>query len=106
MTREVVFSPEALADLLSLFDYVAGESAESRALAYITQIEAYCASFAECPDRGTRRDEIREGLRVVGFKRRVTIAFHVEPDRVVFDRILYAGRDIKEAIVAPDRDRN
>ncbi|WP_187970994.1 type II toxin-antitoxin system RelE/ParE family toxin [Aquibium microcysteis] len=104
MTREIVFSPEALADLLSLYDYVADQSGESCAVAYITRIEAYCAGFAEFPERGMRRDELREGLRVVGFERRVTIAFHVEPDRVVFDRILYGGRNMEGAIAQPDRD--
>ena len=34
------------------------------------------------------------GLRVVGFERRVTIAFHVGADTVTFLRILYGGRDI------------
>jgi toxin ParE1/3/4 len=45
-------------------------------------------------ERGTRRDDIRVGLRVVGFERRVTIAFHVDPKRVTIDRILYGGREL------------
>lgn len=41
-----------------------------------------------------RRDDLFPGLRVVGFERRVTIAFHVGADTVTFLRILYGGRDI------------
>jgi toxin ParE1/3/4 len=48
--------------------------------------------------RGTRRDDIRPGLRVVGFERRVTIAFHVDDTTVTIDRILYGGREIEDAL--------
>ncbi len=49
-------------------------------------------------ERGTRRDDIRPGMRVVGFKRRVTIAFHVEADTVVIERILYGGRNVEHIL--------
>lgn len=97
MTRQIIFSPEAQGDLLALYDYIAEQSGEARALAYIEQIEVYCRSFPTFPHRGTRRDDIRAGLRTVGFKKRLTIAFHVEADRVVFDRFLYGGRDVARA---------
>jgi toxin ParE1/3/4 len=57
----------------------------------------YCLGFATFPERGTRRDDLRPGLRTIGFGRRVTIAFHVSDDRVTIDRILYAGRDLARA---------
>ncbi len=47
------------------------------------------------PERGRRRDDIRQGLRVIGFERRVTIAFHVTDDFVIIDLILYGGRDVE-----------
>lgn len=53
-----------------------------------------CLGLAEFPERGTRRDEVRPGLRTLGFRRRVTIAFQVTPTRVVVVRVLYAGRDL------------
>ena len=46
------------------------------------------------PERGRQRDDLRPGLRIVGFERRVSIAFHVSPDTLVIDRIFYGGRDI------------
>jgi toxin ParE1/3/4 len=49
------------------------------------------------PERGRRRDDLRRGLRIVGFGRRVTIAFHVADDRITIDRILYGGRDLTRA---------
>lgn len=41
-----------------------------------------------------RRDDLQAGLRIVGFERRVTIAFHVGPTTVTIDRVLYGGRDL------------
>ncbi len=54
--------------------------------------------FDVAGERGTRRDDIRPGLRVVGFERRITIAFHVETNTVTIDRVLYGGRDIYRAM--------
>ena len=98
MKFRVVFSPEARADLLELYDYIADRAGESRALAFVASIERHCLGFTNFPERGTRRDDIRPGLRTVGFKRRATIAFHVDEGMVVFDRILYGGRDVEGAL--------
>jgi len=94
----VIFSPEAAADLFDLYDYIAKRSGPSVAFGYIHRIEAYCSGFRFSAERGTTQDDLRPGLRIVGFERRVTIAFHVEPAAVVIDRILYAGRDVTRAL--------
>ncbi|MDZ4366104.1 MAG: type II toxin-antitoxin system RelE/ParE family toxin [Afipia sp.] len=49
------------------------------------------------PERGTRRDDLSPGLRIVGFERRVTIAFVVEEDEVIVLNILYGGRELPES---------
>ncbi len=98
MARDVVLSPEAEADLFELYDYIAKRSGRMRAIGYVGRIEKYCLRFAHAGERGTRRDDLRPGLRLVGFERRVTIAFHVDPDTVTIDRILYGGRDVDRAI--------
>ena len=61
-------------------------------MAYLERIEAYCQGFSLFPKRGRRRDDLFPGLRVVGFERRLSIAFLVEPERVVILRVLYGGR--------------
>lgn len=94
MAHEVVFAPEARNDLVGLYLYIAERSGDVRALAYVERIEAYCHGFADFPERGTRRDDLVPGLRLIGFERRVTLAFHVDPGRVTFDRVLYAGREL------------
>jgi toxin ParE1/3/4 len=93
--RTVVFSPEARRDLEDLFDYIASRSGGRLALAYTDRIKTYCLGFGDFPERGTRRDDLRHGFRVIGFERRVAIAFHVRGDTVTIDRILYGGRDLR-----------
>jgi len=95
--HEVLFSPEAVADLLNLYEYIAERSGPARAIGYVGRLEQYCLGFRFSAERGTKRDDLRPGLRTVGFERRVTIAFHVEARSVVIDRIFYAGRNVKHA---------
>jgi len=95
---EVVFSPEARDELVGLYRFIADHSGEAAAIGYIERIEAYCRGFAEFPNRGISRDDLLPGLRVVGFERRISLAFHIHSNRVTFDRILYGGRDIEALI--------
>ncbi|WP_249138047.1 type II toxin-antitoxin system RelE/ParE family toxin [Phenylobacterium montanum] len=94
MTSRIVFSPEARSDLRNLYLFIADRAGDSRALAYVQRIRDYCLSFSTFPERGTRRDDLAPGLRIIGFERRVTIAFHLGEGLLVVDRILYGGRDI------------
>jgi toxin ParE1/3/4 len=98
VTYRVAFSPTARDDLRDLYIYLATHAGEAVATAYLERLEAYCASFATFPERGTRRDDLLPGLRVVGFERRITLAFHIDGDAVTFDRLLYGGRDLLMAL--------
>jgi toxin ParE1/3/4 len=93
----VVFTPEAKDDLFDLYDYIAEQSSPKRALGYIRRIEKSCMNLQTLPERGTRRDDLRPGLRVMGFERRVLIAFRVSAISVAILRILYGGRSVKLA---------
>ena len=92
MRYSVHFSPEARDDLLKLYNFIAGQSGPSRALTYLGRIEAFCLGFEQFPQHGIAQDDILPGLRLVGFEKRVTLAFHIAGERVVFDRVLYGGR--------------
>ena len=91
----VELSPDADRDLDQLADWISERSASIRvAIGYVDRIRSYLKSFQSFPHRGTKRDDIRAGLRLTGFERRLTIAFSVEGDTVIIARILYAGRDV------------
>lgn len=91
--RTVVFSPEARDDLIALYDWIATASYPVTALSYIERIEAFCNRLSIGSERGHRRDDIREGLRIIGFERRTTLAFTVEADRVVILRVFHGGKN-------------
>lgn len=38
-------------------------------------------------------EDVRPGLRIIGFERRLTIAFIVQPESVTVPRVFTAGRD-------------
>jgi len=96
---KVRFRPRAEADLFDLYRYIATASSRAVAGAYIDRIEATCLSLETFPERGTRRDDIRPGLRVMGFERRVTIVFQISGDAVVIARVFYGGRDYERALL-------
>lgn len=94
MSHRVQFSPEAQNDLLELYDYIADRAGAERAMAYVERIERHCAQLAMFPERGTRRDDVRRGLRTIGFERRIAIAFNTDAGVVTILRVLYAGREL------------
>ena len=95
MAFRVRFREAAQTDLINLYTYIAKKSGRTRAGAYIDRIEAACKHLAHFPERGNRRDDIRPGLRVIGFERRVSILFQVDAEGVEIGRILYGGRDLE-----------
>ena len=89
----VVFTPRAEAQLDDLYNYIAERSGTARAANYVEAIVTTCLALSSFPRRGTKRDDIRPGLRTLGYRRRVTIAFSVEGSDVVVHGIFYGGQD-------------
>lgn len=96
--RPIAFSPEARNDLLALYDWIASEASPETAIAYIGRVEHFISGFETAAERGAPRDDIRPGLRTIGFERRLTIAFAVS-EQVTILRIFYAGRNWEEALL-------
>jgi toxin ParE1/3/4 len=91
--RAVVFAPEARDDLISLYDWIAIKADPTTALSYIQRLEKYCLGFTVASERGHLREDIRPNLRIVGFERRITIAFTVTEDEVTILRLYSGGRN-------------
>jgi len=94
---KIAFTPEAREDLHELFDYIAEHDGPERAMTYVERIEKTCMSLQTLPNRGRLREDIRPGLRVMGFERRALIAFRVGSSAVSILRILYGGRSVERA---------
>ena len=104
MIYTVIFALEARHDLADLFDYLAERTGEDFARAYVQRIVEHCRRFDRFPKRGTPRDDIEPGLRLVGYKRRGTIAFRVSGDTVTIARFLHAGRSLGGAVEVSEED--
>jgi plasmid stabilization system protein ParE len=75
--HRVVYAPEAEAQLLALYFHIAATASPEIAANYTDAILEQCESLKTFPMRGAQREDIRPGLRVFGFRRRVSIAFEV-----------------------------
>jgi plasmid stabilization system protein ParE len=91
--REVYLAPEAISDLDSIFAQIARVAFSRIADAYVTRLEDYLLGFDLEAERGTRRNDIRSGLCVVAFERRVIVAFTVKPKRVTVLRLFWGGQN-------------
>lgn len=104
MASQVVFSPEALDQLESLYQYIAVAASPDIAERYTNAIVTYCENLQTSPLRGTRRDEIRPGLRITNYKGRAVIAFDVSAELVSIIGVFYGGQDYATVLGSPDPD--
>jgi toxin ParE1/3/4 len=77
----VILTAAAESDLFAIYNYIALRASPTIALRFVERIEKYCLGFGDVPESGTRRDELRPGLRTAGFRRRATILFEVAMPR-------------------------
>jgi toxin ParE1/3/4 len=103
MARRAILRPAARRDLAELYTYIRDERGDPEiAVGYVRRIRTFCESLATFPERGTRRDDIRPGVRIVGFERRAVVAFSVTPETIVIARIFYGGRDYEALLGAEE----
>jgi len=102
----IVFTHPAKAQIDELYAYVAVESGEVRADRLVEEIISACMALDTFPERGTKRDDIRAGLRTLGHKRQATIAFSIDgPSEVVaIHGVFYGGQNWERALTQSDGD--
>jgi plasmid stabilization system protein ParE len=89
----IVFAPEAEEQLAALYHYIASASSTNIADRFAEAIVRFCESLSTFPERGNKRDEVRPGLRVTHYRKRVVIAFVVDADLVSILGVFYGGQD-------------
>ena len=95
MTDRVVFSPGAKAQLIALYRYISNEASPAIAERFTGTIVARCEALATFPKLGRARDDLRPGLRTLGFERRVLVVYTIEPDAITILAVFYGGRDFE-----------
>ena len=98
MQHTVIFSSEAQDQLTALYRYIAVAASPETAERYTNAIITYCESLKELPHRGTRRDDVRPGLRITNYKKRIVIAFAIDAELISVIGIFYGGQDYETAL--------
>lgn len=91
--RAVVFEPDARIDLANLYGWIADASSPVMAERYVRRVGDFIRRLDLASERGTARDDLGAGLRLVGFERRLTIAFRVTDREVRILAVFRAGQD-------------
>ncbi|MDR6815428.1 plasmid stabilization system protein ParE [Neorhizobium sp. 2083] len=93
MKYTVLFSDDAEEDVAELLQYLVPVAGERIARRYVDRLIDYCYSFETFPERGVFSDK-RPGLRLVGYRRKATVAFQIKGDVVFIVRIFHRGRNV------------
>jgi toxin ParE1/3/4 len=96
--RRVVLTPEAIDDLTDIYSQIAIAGGMAVATRYIQSLRAYVNGFDIASERGTPRPDLREGLRTIGFERRITITFAVFDEHVEILRFFRGGQNWEKKI--------
>lgn len=93
--------PDVFLDYIAIAEHVERWT-EDRALAdrTVDAIRAFIKSLREIPHRGTKRDDLRPGLRIVPFKKRSAIAIEIDDDAKIVTvlRVFYGGQDYEAVL--------
>lgn len=107
MAYQVTYSEQAVQHLKNIHDYIADQGNPNAAKALLEAMLRYCDGFDLFPERGTSRDDLRSGLRLVGFERKATIAIRIDEAtmRVVVLGIYCGGQNPEDLVrVSDERD--
>jgi toxin ParE1/3/4 len=101
-TRQLRYHPVALEQLDTLWDYIAAARSPEVAEGYLSSIFEFCDGLNDFPSRGVARDDLRPGLRTIGFRRRAVIAFVLTETAVEIVGFYYGGRDYETLLTSDD----
>jgi plasmid stabilization system protein ParE len=101
MTYSVSFDRKSRAELRSLIRYITKKNSARIAEGYAQDIVTFSEELHTFPHRGTARPDLAAGVRTMGFKGRITVAFRVSDElrTVTIVGIFYGGRSVEKAFV-------
>jgi len=102
MSWRVQFTPEALDQLRRLEERIANAGAPMTAERYVDSVVDFCVKLQSFPARGVSRDDLLPGLRVTHFRKRLMIAYTLDPEVVSIVGVFYGGQDYEGALYPDD----
>ena len=87
-------------DLAGIAQYIYEQSGNKAVAAgYVRRIREWCTHLLVFPEAGRPRDDLRPGVRILAFEKRVVIAYAILPSGdIEIGRFFYGGRNY-EAII-------
>ena len=102
---EVVYRPEAIADIDNVFLYILEASRNaSVAAAFTDRVFERCERIGDAPRGGVAREDLGLGIRMVPFEKSAVILYRVEEETVVVVNIFYGGRDYEAIMSRTDKN--
>jgi len=92
ISHAIILHQKAEEELDQLYDYIADHAGPSAAWKYISGIREFADGLATFPERGTVREGPIPGLRIIGYRRSLSVAFVVQEKRVLILGFFYNGR--------------
>lgn len=99
MAYRIIYHPEAEAELDRLYGDIALEAGEQRAGNYVDGLLSFIESLETFPERGTVRANCIPDLRIIGYRRSISVAFSVRGNDVLILGVFARGRDITDELL-------
>lgn len=103
-TYRVEERPEVVADYFAIAEHIIKWTDDpAGARRRVARIRAFVRGLKDTPYRGTMRDDLRPGLRIVPFEKRAAIAFEIDDESrtVTVLRVFYGGQDYEAVLHRP-----
>jgi len=105
MAHRIIYHPQAEAELDKLYADIAVEAGNQIAGNFVDGVITFIESLETFPERGTVRESVIRGLRIIGYGRSVGVAFCVQDHEVFVLGIFARGRPERGARSAHDSER-
>lgn len=89
---KLVYRATARDDLDTIFDFIAADN-PGRAFNFIEEIRSHCRVLCSHPELGRPRSDLGAGIRLHPLRRRVVVAYCINPDAIEIIKVLYGGQD-------------
>ncbi len=103
--RAVVVGLRADRDIRKIGAYIAGASGQITAGAYVARLQDFALRLDLASERGTSRDDICPGLRIIPFENSANLAILAEDNTAVLMRVFYRGKNWERELRAQFRRR-
>ncbi|MGV1760344.1 type II toxin-antitoxin system RelE/ParE family toxin [Rhizobium sp. A22-96] len=103
MAYRVIYHPKAEAELDSLFAEISRDAGTRTASNFLDEVITFIEALETFPERGTVRESSIPNLRIIGYRRSVSVAFAVREEEVIILGVFARGRDITDELLG-ERD--